>query len=101
MKMMQSQREIYNRLINRLEIIYKTCDINGKKCFFRSDCSLFAVDYIGPFGSIVVEYADNVADAELNRFEDGDLFRIEDQDEEKLFQSIIREIEEQKKPPQD
>lgn len=101
MKTMQSQKEIYNGLINRLESIYKSRDINGKKCFLRSDCSLFAVDYIGSFASAVVEYADNFTDAELNRFEDGDLFSIVDQDEEKLFQSIIREIEEQKKPPQD
>ena len=80
-------------MIANLESIYKSCEINGKKCFLRSDGVLFAVDYIASFGAFVIEYADSMMDAELNRYEDGDLFYISDQDEKTLFQRIIQEIE--------
>lgn len=101
MKMMKTQNEIYSSLISRLERVYNCQNINGKKCFLRPGGGLFAVDQILSFGAVVVEYADNAIAAELNRYEDGDLHYLDEQDEEMLFQSIIREVEEQKEPPQD
>lgn len=96
---MKSHEAIYDDLITQLERIYQSCEVNGKKCFLRSDGGLFAVDYIGSFGAFVIEYADNMIDAGLNRYEDGDLFYVADQDEKVLFQGIIQEIEGNLKPP--
>ena len=101
MTMIKSQEDIYIGLINRLGMIYQSCDIYGKKCFLRHGGGLFAVDQIRSFGAFVIEYADSVADAELNRYEDGDLHYLNEQSEEMLFRSIIQEIEELENPSQD
>lgn len=92
---MNDNDRVYTKLINRLDKIYQSRDINGKKCFLCSDGSLFSVDYINSFCAFVIEYADSTIDAELNRFEDGDLHFIDGLNEEMLFHSIIQEIKEQ------
>ena len=46
------------------------------------------------FGALVVEYADNIDEAEKNRFEDGELFYLSDyQDVDELASDILKEIE--------
>lgn len=84
--------ERINSLEKRLGKIYKTRQINEWLCFLRSDGSVITLDYILSFGAVVVGYADNEAEAKLNRFEDGDLFSIEELDEETMFQRILHEI---------
>lgn len=49
---------------------------------------------MGDWEAIGVEYAHGEYDAELYRYEDGDLFYLEDyESEEKLFKAILKEIE--------
>ncbi len=46
------------------------------------------------FEAIVVEYADNLEEAERNQFEDGELFYYSDyQDENELLKAVLSEIE--------
>ncbi|MGN0409296.1 MAG: hypothetical protein ACI4E3_02690 [Candidatus Fimousia sp.] len=46
------------------------------------------------FGAIVIEYAETIEEAEKNMFEDGDLFYLDELDENQMFEQMIREIEE-------
>lgn len=77
----------------RFERVYEKMEIGEWTCFVRSDGSLFTLDYLLPYGALVIGYADNEAEAKLNRFEDGDLFYLEDMDEETMFEAMLREIE--------
>lgn len=79
-------------LEKRLESIYEMRQINDRLCFVRPDGSLITLDYIFSFGAVVVGYADNEAEARLNRFEDGDPFSIEELDEDAMFQAILHEV---------
>lgn len=95
-----TQTEMKSRLMERtkalegrFEMAFDKRVIQKRTCFVRPDGMLFALDSLIPFGALVLEYADNVEEAEKNRFEDGDLFYLEDMDEETMFQCMIREIE--------
>ena len=72
---------------------YERCTAGSRQCFLRPDGVLFALDYLGPYGALVIEYAENVEEAKLNRFEDGDLFYLEDMDEGTMLRAMLREIE--------
>lgn len=69
--------------------------INDRTCFVLDNNSIIAVHAFYARVALVIEYADNYCEALLNRFEDGDLFHIEDMDEETMFRSMIREINQQ------
>ena len=79
-------------LESRFETMFKKQIINGWTCFARPDGSFFTLDYIIPFEALVIGYAENEQDVNLNRFEDGDLFYMEDMDEETMYQDMLREI---------
>ena len=72
---------------------YETHLIENRQCFLRPDGMLFALDYLGPYGALVIEYAESIEEAKLNRFEDGDLFYLEEMDEDTMFRAMIQEIE--------
>ena len=72
---------------------YETRLIENRQCFLRPDGVLFALDFLGAYGALVVEYAESVEEAKLNRFEDGDLFYLEEMDEDTMFRAMIQEIE--------
>lgn len=80
-------------LESRFEKKFEKSIINGQACFVRPDGSFFDLDYIVPFGALVIEFAENRHEVELNRLEDGDLYYLEDMDEETMFQSMLEEIE--------
>lgn len=87
------------RLKNRLDAlerrfadIYEKCTVGNRECFCAPGGILFALDYLGSFGAVVIEYAENYEEAELNRFEDGDLFYLEDMDEDTMFDAMLWEI---------
>ena len=80
-------------LERRFETLFQKCVINDRDCFSRTDGMIFAVDFLLSFGALVIEYAENADEAKKNRFEDGDLFYIEDMDEETMYNSMIQEIE--------
>ena len=73
---------------------YKTIQVGPRAFFLGPDgASLFALDYLGPYGALVIEYAESIDDARDNRLEDGDLFYLDELDEEAMFQAMIQEIE--------
>jgi len=74
---------------------FKTIQVGARAFFLGPDgASLFAIDYLGPYGALVIEYAEDYDDALANRLEDGDLFYLDELDEESMFQAMLREIEE-------
>ena len=85
-------RNRLNALQGRFADIYEKCMVGSRECFCTPEGMLFALDYIGSFGALVIEYAENYEEAELNRFEDGDLFYLEDMDEKTMFEAMLREI---------
>lgn len=63
--------------------------IENRACFLTASEGLLRLDVI--FGdSIVIEFAENMKEAENNRFEDGDIFPLKKYTEEELI-NIVRE----------
>lgn len=81
-----------NTMGNRLSEKYKTIIINNQTCFVKDDGTVFSLELIRDFNSLVIGYADNLGDAKNYMFEDGDLFSI-DMDENAMFDAMIAEIE--------
>ena len=95
MDLMDRKSKIKNRadaLRARFSEIFEETVVDNRKCFRLSNGALFALDYMGPYGALVIEYADSYEAAQLNCFEDGDLFYLEDMDEDTMFQEMLREI---------
>lgn len=95
MDSMAMKSKIKNRaatLEARFADIFKKTVVGNRMCFQLPGGVLFAVDYMGAYGALVIEYADNYEEAKLNRFEDGDLFYLEEMDEDTMFQAMLREI---------
>ena len=66
--------------------------IEKRACFKTASEGYLRLDTI--FGdSIVIEFAENTKEAENNRFEDGDIFSLEEYREEELANIIERAIE--------
>ena len=76
----------------RLKRSFEMTRFGELDCFVYPTGGYFMLDAFVKFGAIVVGYADTEEDARLYRFEDGDLFYLEDLDEEEMFQKILEEI---------
>lgn len=96
MTRMEMRSRIEDRIAtlnDRLAKEYQKRTVRKREYFIRKDGFLFSLDYLLPYGAIVIEYAENESEAKLNRFEDGDLFYLEEMDEDAMFQAMLREIE--------
>lgn len=71
---------------------YNLTDDAGVR-FLTEDGRVFFLTGIRDYNAVVVEYAESLAEASVNRFEDGDLFFIDDLPEEEMLSAIISEIE--------
>lgn len=72
---------------------FKTVAVGSRSFFLGPDgATLFALDFLGPYGALVIEYAEDYDDALIGRLEDGDLFYLDELDEEAMFQAMLREI---------
>ncbi|MGN0478381.1 MAG: hypothetical protein ACI4GO_03020 [Hominenteromicrobium sp.] len=80
-------------LESRFELQFENRVINERVCFLHPAGVIFSIGSLLSFGALVVEYADNEKEAELSRFEDGELFYLEDMDEDAMYQGMIQEIE--------
>lgn len=69
---------------------YKAVDINGDRCLVGPNGTVFYFVALVDFGTIIVEYANNVSDAKKGLFEDGDQFDIN-----QSFESLIADIEQE------
>ena len=76
------------------EIYERMPDISERKCFKVREDEIFMITGLEWAQAIVVEHADSEEEARKNLFEDGDLFYLEELDEEQMLQEMIREIEE-------
>lgn len=89
-----------NRYIERVELLrdrlsekYELFVVNGKKCFHSEKDNYFWPFLFVEWGAVAVEYAQGIEEARLNRFEDGDLFYLDEMDDDALFASVLQEIE--------
>ena len=77
----------------RFSELFQTVQVGPKSFFLGPDgAGLFALDYLGPYGALVIEYAEDYDAALANQLEDGDLFYLEELDEEALLQAMLQEI---------
>ena len=86
---------ILKRLNKKLGEKFEELSLHGAKHYKLPDGEIIILCELLTFEAIVVEYADNLEEAERNRFEDGKLFYFSDyQDEKELLKAILSEIEE-------
>jgi hypothetical protein len=79
----------------RFSELFKTIQVGPRSFFLGPDgATLFALDYLGPYGALVIEHAADYNEALANRLEDGDLFYLDDLDEDAMFKAMLQEIEE-------
>lgn len=79
------ERRFWSRLI--------PIKVNGFPCFYTPTGGVVVVDSLPSYNALVLGHADNLAEAELNRFEDGDLFYLDEMDEDAMFAAMVLEIE--------
>lgn len=77
---------------NRLKKRYKTLTINDENCFLTEDGTILHLTGLKDFNAIVIEYALSEEEAKKNMFEDGDLFYLDEMNEEQMFGAMIEEI---------
>ena len=83
------KRKIENKISEKIQPTY----IGNRTCFATLSGGFLRLDEI--FGdSIVIEFAENIKEAKNNRFQDGDIFWLEEYDEEELCEIIERAIKE-------
>lgn len=77
----------------RLAKLYTEITIDDRVCFKLEDGRIISLGCLMSYGAFVIEYADSAEEAALNRFEDGDLFYLDDMGVDELFEAMRREIE--------
>ena len=92
MTQLERLRNRRDALEGRFADAYEKCTVGNRMCCCAPGGMLFSLSCIEFFGALVIEYAENYEEAELNRFEDGDLFYPEDMDEETMFRAMLQEI---------
>lgn len=96
MSLMEQKNETKKRRSNleqRLAQQFEQLYVRDALCFQRADGVIFSLCSFPGEKAIVIEYAETLEEAKLNRFEDGDRFYLEEMDEETMFQAMLREIE--------
>ena len=72
---------------------FRTVQIGHRTFFLLSDgSSLVALDYLGPYGALVPEFAADYDEAAANYLEDGDLYYLDEMDEDAMFQAMLQEF---------
>lgn len=84
---------MFNRIDERLARIYEKESVAGRECFKHVSGMRFRLFEFPGENALCIEYAENYEEAQKNRFEDGDCFSIEEFTEEKIFEAMIKEIE--------
>lgn len=72
--------------------LYSKITIKDRVCYILNDGRVISLGCLNSYGAFVVEYANNVDEAKLNRFEDGDLFYVNDMGVAEMFSAMQREI---------
>lgn len=71
---------------------YESVTIGARRCFQLDGGKIIAVGYMGAYNALVIEYAESADEAKMNRFEDGDLFFLDEMDEETMLSNMLQEI---------
>ena len=71
---------------------FEQIEINKEKCFCVPSGVVITITPLYSVGALVIEYADGLAEAETNTYEDGDLFFVEDYAETEMFHLMLQEI---------
>lgn len=87
-KSINRKNKLEQLLSQRFESVY----IKGNLCFCKQNGAVFSLCAFPKDAAIVIEYADSIEEAKINRFEDGDMFYVEEMDEETMLQAVLREI---------
>lgn len=87
--------ERLEKLESRLQSKYKLIEINDSNYFMKKNGTIFDLIGLIKFNAIVIEYADTMEEAKKYMFEDGDLFYLDEMDEEQMLEKMIEEIEEE------
>ena len=94
---MEENEQLNNDLTERLAFLnaalarkYARCD--GDR-FLTEDGRVFFLTGLRDDQAVVVEYADSTVEASVNRFEDGDLFFLDELPAEEMLAAILAEIE--------
>ena len=77
----------------RFADLYIKITVGDRTCFKLEDGRIISLGCLASYGAFVIEYADDSEEAALNRFEDGDLFYLDDMDLDEMFAAMRREIE--------
>ena len=91
--MRKERSERKTKMIQQLRTRYPRIMIGKKECFAVSGGRIVSIDLFPGEDALVVEYADNYAEAELFRFEDGDRFYLDELSEDEMLTAILQEIE--------
>lgn len=78
---------------NKLKDIYKALEVNGENCFLKESGEVIHLFGMEEFNALCIEYAENIETAKKNLYEDGDLFYIDEMNEEEMLTAMLREIE--------
>lgn len=97
MSLMEQKKKIDERILKleqwmkeRYEIAF---EVRNKKYFKTENGEIFKLTRMAWANAVVVEYAENYEEALISRFEDGDVFYMDEFDESAMYNAIIREIE--------
>ena len=89
-----NEESLFEKIENRVAAKYKMFQLHGKRAYALPDGEIIRVCHFISFKAYVIEYAENMEEAEKEWFEDGKVFYPEDYiDEEMLIEDIIKEIE--------
>lgn len=89
----RKQLEALDLLNERLEQIYQKREIGETSYFIAPDGHAFLVSALPDYPALVVEHAEDEATAAKKQLEDGDMYFLDEWDEEALFHAVSEEVE--------
>lgn len=93
MNWMEQRNTMWNKINDRLTKLYPKINIAGQEYFKHEKGMCFRIFEFPGSNALCIEYADNIAEAQINRFEDGDRFFLDEFSEDEMFEAMIKEIE--------
>lgn len=87
------QLNTLNRIIDRLREHYSMQTVGKRECFRTAKGVYFKPFALFTWNALAIEYAENKTEAEEGRFEDGDLFYLDEMAEDEIFSAMLKEIE--------
>ena len=89
----KKRTEIIEKLKNMMSQKYSSQDIAGKEFFIKPGGGFFLISPFPGEMAVVLEYGENLQDAEQNCMEDGDIFYLSNVDVSNVFADMVVEIE--------